>query len=71
MVKGDTLFLANGNNSLFSVWDVSNPSTPVLLAQNPTVGFYSHNIWSSDDGNYITLQKKIMVDTFQNLILLI
>ena len=53
MVKGDTLFLANGNNSLFSVWDVSNPSTPVLLAQNPTVGFYSHNIWSSDDGNYI------------------
>ena len=53
MVKGDTLFLANGNNSLFSVWDVSNPSNPVLLAQNPTVGFYSHNIWSSDDGNYI------------------
>ena len=53
MVRGDTLFLANGNNSLFSVWDVSNPSNPVLLAQNPTVGFYSHNIWSSDDGNYI------------------
>ena len=53
MVKGDTLFLANGNNSLFSVWDVSNPSTPVLLSQNPTVGYYSHNIWSSDDGNYI------------------
>ena len=53
MVKGDTLFLANGNNSLFSVWDVSNPATPVLLSQNPTVGYYSHNIWSSDDGNYI------------------
>ena len=53
MVKGDTLFLANGNNSLFSLWDVSNPATPVLLAQNTTVGYYSHNIWSSDDGNYI------------------
>ena len=53
MVKGDTLFLANGNNSLFSVWDVSNPVTPVLFSQNPTVGYYSHNIWSSDDGNYI------------------
>ena len=53
MVKGDTLFLANGNNSLFSLWDVSNPATPVLLSQNPTVGYYSHNIWSSDDGNYI------------------
>jgi choice-of-anchor B domain-containing protein len=53
MVKGDTLFLANGNNSLFSVWDVSNPATPVLFSQNPTVGYYSHNIWSSDDGNYI------------------
>ncbi|MDB0020827.1 choice-of-anchor B family protein [bacterium] len=53
MVKGDTLFLANGNNSLFSLWDVSSPATPVLLAQNPTVGYYSHNIWSSDDGNYI------------------
>ena len=53
MVKGDTLFLANGNNSLFSVWDVSNPSSPNLIGQNPTVGYYSHNIWSSDDGNYI------------------
>ena len=53
MVKGDTLFLANGNNSLFSVWDVSSPSNPVLISQNPTVGYYSHNIWSSDDGNYI------------------
>jgi choice-of-anchor B domain-containing protein len=53
MVKGDTLFLANGNNSLFSIWDVSNRSNPVLIAQNPTVGYYSHNIWSSDDGNYI------------------
>ncbi|MAE15486.1 MAG: hypothetical protein CL821_07860 [Crocinitomicaceae bacterium] len=53
MVKGDTLFLANGSNSLFSIWDVSNPSTPVLLGQNQTVGYYSHNIWASDDGNYI------------------
>ena len=53
MVKGDTLFLAHAGNSLFSIWDVSNPSTPVLLSQNPTVGYYSHNIWSSDDGNYI------------------
>ena len=53
MVKGDTLFLANGNNSLFSIWDVSNPSSPNLIGQNPTVGYYSHNIWSSDDGNYI------------------
>ena len=53
MVKGDTLFLAHAGNSLFSIWDVSNPATPVLLSQNPTVGYYSHNIWSSDDGNYI------------------
>ena len=53
MVKGDTLFLAHAGNSLFSIWDVSSPSTPVLLAQNPTVGYYSHNIWPSDDGNYI------------------
>jgi choice-of-anchor B domain-containing protein len=53
MVHGDTLFLANGSDSFFSIWDVSTPSNPVLLAQNPTVGFYSHNIWSSDDGNYV------------------
>ncbi|MBL6593961.1 MAG: choice-of-anchor B family protein [Flavobacteriales bacterium] len=53
MVKGDTLFLAHAGNSLFSIWDVSNPSSPVLLSQNPTVGYYSHNIWPSDDGNYI------------------
>ena len=53
MVKGDTLFLANASNSIFSIWDVSNPSSPVLLAQKQTVGYYSHNIWSSDDGNYV------------------
>lgn len=53
MVKGDTLFLANGNNSIFSIWDVSNPANPLLLGQNQTVGYYSHNIWASDDGEYI------------------
>ena len=53
MVKGDTLFLANASNSIFSIWDVSNPSSPVLLAQKQTVGYYSHNIWSSNDGNYV------------------
>lgn len=53
MVKGDTLFLAHASNSFFTIWDVSNPTNPTLLGQNPTVGFYSHNIWSSDDGEYI------------------
>lgn len=53
MVKGDTLFLAHAGNSIFSIWDVSNPANPLLLGQNQTVGYYSHNIWASDDGEYI------------------
>ena len=38
MVKGDTLYLAHISDGFFTVWDVSNPSTPVMLGQHNSPG---------------------------------
>ena len=34
MVKGDTLFLAHAGNSIFSIWDVSNPSSQYIRTKS-------------------------------------
>ena len=53
MVLGDTLYLANVSNGFFTVWDVSDPSNPVQLAQQTTPGSFCHNVWTSDNGDRI------------------
>ena len=53
MVMGDTLIMAHVNPGIFSIWDVSNPSSPVQLGQQTTPGAFCHNIWTSDDGDRI------------------
>ena len=53
MVKGDTLYLAHVSDGFFSIWDVSNPSVPVMLGQQNTLGAFCHNVWVSDDGDYL------------------
>lgn len=53
MVMGDTLIMAHVNPGIFSIWDVSNPSSPVQLGQQTTPGAFCHNIWTSDDGDNI------------------
>lgn len=35
----------------FSVYDISNPQTPVLLAMQPTPYEFCHNVWVTADGN--------------------
>ena len=51
--RGDTLYVAEGRNPTFSVWDMSDKMNPVQMAQVtvPSPG-YVHNIWPTDDGMY-------------------
>lgn len=52
-VRGDTLWAANIYAGYFSVWDISNKTSPVLLATQNTPANFTHNTALSDDGNYI------------------
>jgi choice-of-anchor B domain-containing protein len=52
--RNDTVWVAEGTRSSFSIWDVSNKALPVELA-DVTIpsGGYSHNIWPSGDGRHV------------------
>ena len=49
--RGDTLWVAEGRDPTFSVWDMADKAAPALLARVtvPAAG-YVHNIWPTDDG---------------------
>ena len=51
--RNDTVYVAEGTNGTFSIWDVSDKYDPVLLTRVsiPNSG-YVHNIWPTDDGKY-------------------
>ena len=53
MARGDTLWGAAIYNGFFSAVDVSDPSNPYAIATKNTPGFFTHNAWISDDGNYL------------------
>ncbi len=48
--RGDTLWTSDINAGMFSVYDVSDKTAPVLLANQSTPRFFTHNAWISDDG---------------------
>ena len=51
--RGDTMWVAEGRDPTFSMWDLSDKAAPRRLAHVtvPAAG-YVHNIWPSDDGRY-------------------
>ncbi len=50
----DTLFVAEGSNSTFSIWDMADKFAPQLLARISVPGNgYLHNIWPTDDRKYV------------------
>ncbi len=51
--RNDTVWVAEGNQHSFSIWDVSNKSVPIRLVQVgiPDAG-YVHNIWPTLDGKH-------------------
>lgn len=52
-VRGDTMWTANVNDGEFAVIDVSNKANPILMALQATTSNTTHNLWLSDDGNYL------------------
>lgn len=52
-VIGDTLYTSNIGEGEFMAYDVSDPNSPIVLGKHTTKGMYTHNTWTSGDGDYI------------------
>jgi choice-of-anchor B domain-containing protein len=53
MAKNNILYTGNIYLGTFSIVDVSDKSNPVYLGGHETPSEFTHNIWVSDDGNYV------------------
>ena len=53
MVRGDTLWGAAMYEGLFTVVDVSDKTNIQTMSSHPTPCAFTHNIWVSDDNNYV------------------
>lgn len=53
VVRGDTLYQAHINDGFFTMYEISDKSNPVYLGQQTTPGVFAHNLWFSDDGDYV------------------
>lgn len=51
-VLGDTMYLAHISDGHISIVDITDRSNPVLLGTKNTPSNFSHNIWTSADGQY-------------------
>ena len=50
----DTVYVAEGGNRSFSIWDLTNKFAPQLLTRwSPPNPGYAHNIWPSEDRRYV------------------
>ena len=49
-VRDNFLYTSDIYNGQFSIYDISNLSSPVLQATQLTPGLFNHNTWLSDDG---------------------
>ena len=53
VVKGDTLYQAHISDGFFTLTDVSDKANPIFLGQQNSPGNFAHNVWFSDDANYL------------------
>lgn len=51
--RGDTVYVSCIYEGMFAVYDVSDPSQPVLLGTQPTPALFTHNTWLDASGNYL------------------
>ncbi|MBC7453691.1 MAG: choice-of-anchor B family protein [Massilia sp.] len=57
---GDVLWVAEGEASSFSAWDVKDPLNPKLALRWPVeAGHYAHNIWPSGDGTFVVTTEEL------------
>ena len=52
-VKNDRMYTSEIYLGMFNVYDVSDKSNPVLLNGESSSFDFTHNAWTSDDGNYV------------------
>ncbi|MFT5822484.1 MAG: choice-of-anchor B domain-containing protein [Crocinitomix sp.] len=52
-VQNDTAYFAHIYEGLFSVVDLTDKTSPVLLGTAITPTNFAHNIWASEDGDYV------------------
>ena len=52
-VRNDTMWAGEIYAGQFSVVDLTNKATPILLATQSTPGQFCHNTWLSDDSKYL------------------
>ncbi len=53
VVRNDTMFLANSYDGFFSIVDISDVNNPSVLGIKSTPSGVTHNIWFSDDGQFV------------------
>ena len=51
--RDNLLYLAHIYEGMISVVDVADKANPVLLGTSPTPSDFAHNVWPSDDGNFV------------------
>ncbi|MBL7962450.1 MAG: choice-of-anchor B family protein [Flavobacteriales bacterium] len=51
--RGDTLYAAHVYAGFFTMVDVSDPASPVLLGQQSTPNQFTHNVWLDDSGDHL------------------
>lgn len=57
---GDYCYVAEGNASSYSIWDVRNPRQPVLVVRwQVEAGHFAHNIWPSGDGTFVVTTEEL------------
>lgn len=52
-VQNDTMYLGHIYDGIISIVDVTDRSNPVLLGTKTTPSNFAHNIWASDDGQFV------------------
>ncbi len=52
-VRGNLMYLAHIYEGTFSIVDITDKSNPILLGTQTTSSNFAHNIWPSDDGNFV------------------
>lgn len=52
-VRDNIMYLAHIYDGFFSLVDITDKSSPILLGTKDTPSSFAHNIWPSDDGNYV------------------
>jgi len=52
-IRDDTAYFAHIYEGFFSIVDLSDKTSPILLGTAITPTNFAHNIWASEDGNYV------------------